>query len=205
MALLQHGDHRERRFGTLVTAASSAGKAVAASAGSFVEQRNLGVVVAEEPCDAHLHAREPLVVAGNRRGAHARVCQRGHLGRPLIRSRSALTWAPSLRGYHGQVAAPGLSGQQPLKNAQSAAQHPVVSEMAARHDDGLSDGPVGVAEPGFRPGPRGIPSRSVENYAGCADDYAGPVEQRECGGMSGLPLKYLGRAERRECHGAWQW
>src|SRR5260370_41420508 len=63
VALLQHGDHGERRFCALVTAASGTGEAVAAAAGSFVEQRHLGVVVAEEPCDTHLHAREPLVIA----------------------------------------------------------------------------------------------------------------------------------------------
>src|ERR1700730_16480230 len=73
MALLQRGDHGERRFGALVTAASGTGEAVAATAGPFVEQRQLGVVVAETPCDAPLPAREPLVIAGDRRRAHARV------------------------------------------------------------------------------------------------------------------------------------
>src|SRR5487761_1468313 len=69
MALLQRGDHGERRFRALVTAASGTGEAVAAAAGPFVKQRHLGVVVAEKPGDAHLYAREPLVVAGDRRRA----------------------------------------------------------------------------------------------------------------------------------------
>src|SRR3984893_5508808 len=81
MALLKHGDHGERRFCALVTAASGTGEAVAATAGPFVEQRHLGVVVAEKPCDAHLHAREPLVIAGNRPRAVASVVRLSEAGR----------------------------------------------------------------------------------------------------------------------------
>ena len=33
-----------------------------------------------------------------------------------------------------------------------------------------------------------------------ADDDAGPVEQRERAGVTGMGVKYLGRAERRERH-----
>src|ERR1700733_1401382 len=72
-AVLQHRDHRESGFGALVTAAPAAGEAVAAPAGPLVDQRNLDVVVAEEPGDAHSHAGEPSVVAGNRGRAHAGV------------------------------------------------------------------------------------------------------------------------------------
>jgi hypothetical protein len=40
--VLQHGDHRESGFGAPVTAAPGAGEAVAAPAGSLVEQRRDG-------------------------------------------------------------------------------------------------------------------------------------------------------------------
>src|SRR6185312_12592686 len=135
-AVLQHSDHRERRFGALVTAAPGAGEPVAAPSGPLVEQRHLGVVIAEEPREAHPHAREPPVVTGDRGSAHAGVGWRGYLGGTLIGSGSALLiWAPSLRGYDGQVAIAGLGGQQPLEHAQSIVEQLVIFEVVAGHDD----------------------------------------------------------------------
>src|SRR6202034_463438 len=65
VALLQHRDHRDRRLGALVTIALGGAEAVAAAARALIEQRNPGIVVAQEPRHAHLHADEPVAVAGD--------------------------------------------------------------------------------------------------------------------------------------------
>src|SRR5690348_6661927 len=47
VALLEHGDHRQRRLRALVAAAAETAEGVAAPAGPLVEHRDPGVVVAE--------------------------------------------------------------------------------------------------------------------------------------------------------------
>ncbi len=62
-AVLHHGDHRQCRFRALVAIAAGGAEAVAAAAGPLVEQRNLGIVVAEEPRHAHARRRPASCVS----------------------------------------------------------------------------------------------------------------------------------------------
>ncbi|HEY6309996.1 MAG TPA: helix-turn-helix transcriptional regulator [Streptosporangiaceae bacterium] len=197
-AMLQHGDHRERRLCALVTAATGGAQTVAAAASSLIEQRNLGIVITEEPRHAHFHAREPTAVAGDRRRAHACVRQRSHLDRLLVESRADLARTPTPDRYDRQVTVPGLAGQQPLEHAQAVPQDKAVTEFVAGRDDSLGDGRVRIAEPGRRPWP----------YRGCGrltDDVVRSAQQRERAGMVGPSLEYLGGTERRERHGMRPW
>jgi hypothetical protein len=192
--LLEHGDHRERRLRALVTAAIRGAEIVAAATRPLIEERNLGVVITEEPRHAHLHAREPAAIAGHRRRAHAGVRQRSHLDRLLVKGGAELVRTPAPDRNHRQVTVPGLGGQQPLEHPQAVPQAQAVTEFVTGHDDGLGDGRVGVAEPGRWPRP----------YRGCGrltDDILRSAQQRERAGMVRPPLEYLGGTERRERHG----
>jgi len=192
--LLEHGDHRERRLRALVTAAIRGAEIVAAATRSLVEERNLGVVITEEPRHAHFHARQPTAVAGHRRRAHAGVRQRSHLDRLLVEGGADLVRTPAPDRNHRQVTVPGLDGQQPLKHAQAVLQAQAVTEFVTGHDDGLGDGRVGIAEPGRWPRPYRGRGRLTDNVLRSA-------QQRERPGMVRPSLEYLGGTERRERHG----
>ena len=160
----------------------------------FVEERYLGVVVTEEPRHGHLGAGQPAAVAGDRRRAHARIGQGGHLDRLLVEGRAGLPEAPASGRHDRQVAVSGLDGQQPVEHAQAVAQHPAAAEFGAGHDDRLGDGRVRVAEPRYWPRPPGVSRRFP-------DGRDGPVEDRARAGMVRPCLEDLGGPERRERHG----
>jgi hypothetical protein len=118
--VLQYGDPRESRPGALVAAAPGGSEAVGAPAGSLAEQWHPGVVVAEEPGDAHPHPCQPSVVTGDDGRAQAGVGQRGYLAGTLIGGGSALLIrASSLRGYHGWE--PRISAAPSAANAMACA------------------------------------------------------------------------------------
>ena len=93
---LEHGDHRQGGLGPLIATAAIAAQAIASAAGPLVEERDLRIVVAEEPRHAHLHSSKPATVTCDCRGAHARIGERGHFDRLLVETRPGLT-DPSLR------------------------------------------------------------------------------------------------------------
>src|SRR5216683_2835399 len=180
-ALLQHRDHRQGRRGTLVAIAASGAEAVGAAAGSLVQHRNPGIVVAQEPRHAQVHAGEPGPVTGDGRRAHARVGQRGDLDRLLVEARARLARPPSSGRHHGQVAAAGLDQQEPVEHPQAGVEERVTAQFPAGQDDRLGDRRVRVAEPWGWPRPRRVPGWLT-------DDRAGLVQQPERTGMTGPVL-----------------
>ena len=103
VSVLERGDHRQGRFGTLVLVSTVDVEAVTATPGRRVVERCAGIVVAEEPTDGSLDALRPTGVTGQPEGAGTGIGERRHLDRLLVEARTGLAERPSAHGRDRQM------------------------------------------------------------------------------------------------------
>jgi hypothetical protein len=132
--LLERGDHRQRRLGSLITVAAVRLEAVAATARDGVEERHAGVVCPEEPRCRLQTGLDPGIVAGGVEGCCAGVRHRAGLDRLLVEAGSRFSSRPARLWREAEVIAERLDLDQPAEQAQTLVEEPPVAERhAGRH------------------------------------------------------------------------
>lgn len=151
--MLQCGDERECRLGSLIEIRARRLQSVVSTAGLGVPHHRSGVVAARKPLDREVDAATPLVITGHRSGAGAGIGDRRDLDRLLVERRGVIVWPGAADRSRREMTVEGFAIKQPTQQAEPVLDDLGSAEEVTGGDQCFGQHGIGVRAARFRPQP----------------------------------------------------